>query len=117
MYKVFYIERKIMQAEAILERDAAVTKAGQVSLPKDIADSLGVKYGESRVKFAIFGDGKITISRQPTLEEKLSRLQKSFTPEQKEAIRQSAGKTVAEIREEWDNSEEGKKYYKEEYGI
>ncbi|MBQ3309205.1 AbrB/MazE/SpoVT family DNA-binding domain-containing protein [Candidatus Saccharibacteria bacterium] len=100
----------------ILVKDAAVTKSGQMSLPRDVADALGVEYGKSRVRLVVKKDGTVMIKPVKNVMERFRELRKRFTPEQKRLIRKNMGKTVAELRRQWDNSPEGKAYYKERYG-
>lgn len=92
-----------------------INSSGQITLPKAIRDILGVKIGD-RVKFDVEKD-KVEVSRVKDVYEILAEVDAIWTPEEREQIRKTAGKTARELREEWDNSEEGIKYYKEKYGI
>ena len=92
-----------------------INSSGQITLPKAIRDVLGVKIGD-RVKFDVEKE-EVKVSRVKDIYEVLAEIDAERTPEQRERIKKIAGKTVRELREEWENSEEAAKYYKEKYGV
>lgn len=92
-----------------------INSSGQITLPKSIRDILGVKIGD-RVKFDVEKD-EVKVSRVKDVYEVLAEIDAERTPEERKRIKAIAGKTVRELREEWENSPEAKKYYKEKYGI
>ena len=92
-----------------------INSSGQITLPKAIRDILGVKIGD-RVKFDVEKED-VKVSRVKDIYEVLAEIDAERTPEQKARIKEIAGKTVHELMDEWDNSPEAAKYYKEKYGI
>ena len=90
----------------------SVTSAGQVTIPKELRDNLGIT---TAVEVQQDGD-KVVMSRAKSLRERMHALQATFTPEQKAAIKRNAGKTVSQLREELWNTPEGRAYIKEVYG-
>lgn len=91
-----------------------ITKTGQIFLPKAVRTALNLLPGE-RVSLSLENES-VTIQKTKSLEEFLNEFQASFSEETKALIKKNAGKTARELREEWANSEEGKKYFKEKYG-
>ena len=95
----------------------AVTSAGQMTIPKVFREMLGIT---DKVEVDIDKD-KIVVKRQKTdleiFEESSREFYASLTPEQKKAIKENAGKTARQLREEWEASPEAAEYYKEKYGI
>ena len=93
----------------------AVTKTGQMTLPKAVREMLGIT---TRAVVKVNKDKKaVSVYRVPTLEERLDELHKSLDFGTKRALKKMAGKTASELRAEWDDSPEGKAYYKEKYGL
>lgn len=95
-----------------------VTKTGQIFLPKAVRTALNLLPGQ-RISFDVKGD-VLTLRRAKTIEEILAdidRIRENASEETKRRIKMNAGKTVAEMRDEWDRSPEGQKYYKEKYGV
>lgn len=93
----------------------AVTKTGQMTLPKAVREMLGIT---TRAVVKVNEDKKtVNVYRVPSWTEQLDEVRASFSLEMKETIKKNAGKNVAELRKEWDNSAEGKAYYKEKYGL
>ena len=91
----------------------AVTKAGQMTIPKVIRDALGIA---DRVVVDRKGD-KIIVQREKSLIEKLEELDAQRTPEQIKAIQENAGKTANQLRKEFDESPAGLEWRKKEYDI
>ncbi len=92
----------------------AVTKTGQMTLPKAVREMLGIT---TRAVVKVNKDKTVSVYRQPSLEEQFAKVRASFSEETKEAIRKTAGKSREELEAEWLDSAEAKKYYKEKYGI
>ena len=92
----------------------AVTKTGQMTLPKAVREMLGIT---TRAVVKVNKDKTVSVYRQPSWSEQLEELHDSFSEETKEAIKKDTGKTVHEMMDEWADSSEGKVYYKEKYGI
>ncbi|MBQ3441149.1 AbrB/MazE/SpoVT family DNA-binding domain-containing protein [Candidatus Saccharibacteria bacterium] len=92
-----------------------INSSGQITLPKAIRDVLGVKIGD-RVKFDIEKE-EVKVSRVKDIYEVLAEIDAERTPEERARIKAIAGKTVHELMDEWDNSEEAAIYYKEKYGV
>lgn len=102
----------------IYSTTAAVTKSGQVSLPREIANYLEMDYTEgNRLRYDVLENDTIRILREPTFWERLEKLHSSFTPEQRAAMKADARKTASEIKDEWAKSPAGKTYFKEKYGL
>lgn len=95
----------------------AVTSAGQMTIPKVFREMLGIT---DKVEVDIDKD-KIVVKRQKTNEEivreVMAELDASWTPEQRKAIKENAGKTARQLRAEWEASPEVAEYYREKYGI
>lgn len=110
-----------MYQTPVAETTAAVTKAGQISLPKAMANNLGITYGKDRVHLTELPSGAIIIRREPTFFEKIEQLHETFTPEEKAAAkalgRELDHKSVGEYLADWGRSPEGQAYFKEKYGI
>ena len=87
---------------------------GQITLPKIIREKMGLKPGD-KIEYDLTAENQLQLSRLSNLEEFLNELHNSFTPEQKAAIQQNAGKTARELREEWENSAAADAYYREQY--
>lgn len=109
--------RNIINNEEIninMEYSVAVTKSGQMTLPKAVREMMGI----TNRAIVRFSRGKsVSVYKQPSMEERFAEVRASFSPETKEAIKRTAGKTKEELEAEWLNSLESKKYYKEKYGI
>lgn len=105
-----------MNSNILLEENAAVTKSGQVSLPRDIAKQLGISYGKDRLRYTVQKNGTVIIRREPTFWESLEDLQSSLSPEQQKTAQRLAGKSVNELKEDWADSPAGQKEFKERFG-
>lgn len=92
-----------------------ITKTGQIFLPKAVRTALNLLPGQ-RISFDVKGD-VLTLRRAKTIEEILADIDSRKSEETKHRIKMNTGKTVAEMRDEWDRSPEGQKYYKEKYGV
>lgn len=90
----------------------SVTSAGQVTIPKEIRDKLGIT---DSVEIERKGE-EVIITRTKTLRERMAEVQATFTPEMKRRIKENAGKTVNQLREEMEKTPEGRKYIEEFYG-
>ena len=90
----------------------SVTSAGQVTIPKEIRNKLGIT---DSVEIERKGN-EVIITRAKTLRERMAEVQATFTPEMKARIKANAGKTVNQLRQEMENTPEGRKYIEEFYG-
>ena len=90
----------------------SVTSAGQVTIPKELRDNLGIT---TSVEVEQKGD-KVIMTRAKSLRERMHAIQATFTPEQKAAIKRNAGKTASQLREELWDTPEGRAYIQEVYG-
>lgn len=106
-----------MYDTVVLERDAAVTRSGQLSFPRAIAEHLGVSFGKDRVSLAIRNDGTVTISKQPSFMEQLEAAHAHLSPEQRSNIQRDAKKATSELIDEWAASPEGQKDLEARYDI
>jgi len=102
-----------------MQYTSTITRSGQITLPKPLRDLLSVTPG-SRITFNVT-DQAITIEREKTLREvfdELDKIRESYeTPETKAAHKKFRGWTANEMRDNYINSPEGKKYYKEKYDL
>ena len=94
---------------------AVITKSGQVTLPKELREFLGLKLG-GRVIFHKTKTG-VNIERKMSDEEFLAELDAIGKPISLEILRKTADKTVSEMKDEWAKSPAGQAYYREKYGI
>lgn len=97
---------------------AVITKSGQVTLPKELREFLGVKLGD-RITFEVVGDDA-RIHRKLSKEEFFTKLD-SYKSEKTRAFLKKYGAelsnmTVSEMKEKWAKSPAGQKYLKEKYG-
>ena len=87
---------------------------GQITIPKSVREEMKLIPGESQVDVRLSGEN-LSVSRTKTLdevEEELEAIREELPEETKEKIRKEGGKTVRELREDWEKSEAGKNYYK-----
>ena len=90
-----------------------ITKSGQVTIPKELRDFLGVKPG-GRITFDKEKYG-VKIKRKLSDEEFLAELNKNISPKTRKIFRKTAGKTISELKDEWAKSPAGQAYFKEKY--
>lgn len=106
--------------------EATISSAKQITVPKELREVLKLSAGD-RIVFN-FGSNGITVDKAETREEKVKRIfaelekmkverEKHMTPEQKEFARKTAGWTVNQYHEYFDNLPETKAYIKEKYGV
>lgn len=95
-----------------------ITKSGQVTLPKELRDFLGVGLGQ-KITFKKGADS-VLIERRISDDEFLEKLDSLKKPETKTFIKKHRAKlakmSVSEMKEEWAKSPDGKKYLEEKYG-
>ena len=95
-----------------------ITKSGQVTLPKELRDFLGVKPGQ-KITFNKERDG-VSINRRLSDEEFFEKLDSLKSPKSKTFIKKHGARlakmSISEIKEEWAKSPAGKKYLEEKYG-
>lgn len=88
-----------------------LTASGQISLPKEAREHIGVNPGD---KVNLIWDGKdLKVIKELTSAEFFAILDSMDTPENKAAKKKYAGLTASELR----NLPESKKYYERKYGV
>ena len=102
-------------ATAEIYANLTLNQHGQITLPKSLRKMMGLGKGDGVRLIAT--SKSVTIERAETIEEVLADLDAKKSPRVKAAIRQHAGKTSAEMRDDYAKSAEGQKYYKEKYGL
>lgn len=100
---------------------ATMSSVGQITLPKDVREKMGIGPG-SKLKLDL-DSGRLIIERQKTLPEALAEIDRLREEELKEnpefakRYKKYAGMTASEMKDSWAQSKEGKQYYKEKYGV
>lgn len=103
-----------------------ISKGYQITVPSSIRKALGLSPGDS-IDFEM-ERGQVVLRRAETQEERVRRIfaeldelkterEKRMTPDQKEFAEMSAGWTINQFHEYYDNLPETKAYLKEKYGI
>ena len=93
---------------------ATLTKTGQITIPKWVREILGVTTGE-RIVFRRAKDG-INIEREKSAAEIAEKIDQLIPEDaRKHHMKYCAGLTPSEAREKWANSEDGRKYFEEEF--
>ncbi len=122
-------ERQIMGKVDKENRTVVTTtmsKAYQITVPSVVRRALGLMPGDP-VEFRM-ERGRAVLVRAETREEKIKRVfaeldrmkverEKQMTSEQKEFAKMSAGWTINQYHEYYDNLPETKAYIKEKYGV
>lgn len=101
-----------------------LSKGNQITVPSIMRKKLGLKPGESMA----FDTDQQTYAKAETQEEKIKRIfaeleemkierEKHMTPEQRAFAKKTAGWTVSQYHEYFDNLPETKAYIKEKYGV
>ena len=95
-----------------------ITKSGQITLPKELRDFLGVELG-GRVTFHKTKNG-VNIERKMTDKEFFDKLDSLKSSKTKAFIKKHEAKlakmSISEMKNEWAKSPAGKKYLEEKYG-
>ena len=98
-----------------------LNKSSQTTIPKVVRDLLGLGFFGNFPFLpveATADKSTLKITKEKSLIERLEEIRKKYSTPEQEAIKaHTANMTVAEMREEWDNSPEGRKYYAEKYGV
>lgn len=104
----------------------SINSSGQATIPKAIRELLGVVPGENRIIFDVV-EGKVILMREPSRAEMLDATMKKIwamneeeerkNPKVREAKERYKGMTYEEVMDAYYNTPEGKKEFKEEYGI
>lgn len=106
--------------------EATMSAGYQITVPSVVRKLLGLEPGD---KLAFDTDAKsMTVEKAETREEKIKRIfaelddmkrerEKRMTPEQKAFAKKTAGWTVNQYHEYYDNLPETKAYIKEKYGV
>lgn len=92
-----------------------ITKSGQITLPKELREFLGVKLG-GKVTFRKDKNG-VNIRRKLEKDAFFAELDKNINPKTRKIIKKSAGKSVSEMVEEYRRSPRGQKEMEEKYAI
>ena len=92
----------------------AITKSGQMTLPKELRIFLGVD-GMSRITLKKSKDG-VVISKRMSEEEFFAAIDEHIPTKAREIAKKDGNKSVSEIIKETRNSAEAKKKLEEEYG-
>lgn len=109
-----------------MEVTSTISSGNQITLPSAIRKVLGLAAGD-KVVFTVQEDS-VTVSRGKTQKELVEEMLQAFdkvnreheqrmTPEQKKFAKMSAGWTINQYHEYFDNLPETKAYMKEKYGI
>lgn len=105
-------------------KSVTLTASRQITLPSLIAKTLEAKPGDKIYFVVDEKTGNVTLkTRKQLVFEMVSGLEQDRNeaiqknPEIAKKIKQHAGMSFEEIRDEWAHSPEGKKYYKEKYGL
>ena len=99
---------------------ATISSVGQITLPKEAREKLGVAPGDK--VYLDLEEGRLVIEKRKDFSETLKELDKmreeeiKKNPEIKERIEKYAGMSASDVRRDWDASLEGRKSYEEEYG-
>ena len=91
----------------------ALTKSGQMTLPKALREFLGVD-GAKSVQIEQTGDG-VKIRRRVSDEEFFAELDARNSAKTKAAIQRNVGKSMSNLRHEWAKSPAGKRYLEKKY--
>lgn len=83
----------------LIKKSATVTSNGQVTIPKEIRDTLGIDEGTT-VTFEIYDDGTVTVSPQKDSWELLEEIRE--IPRQTD---KSVAELLAESKREWSKFE------------
>lgn len=98
-----------------------ISKSGQITLPKDFRNALGVDIGDQVTLDLDKKDKtKVVLARQLTPDEfikQIDQIMGNNTPKTQRLIKKHSGKTINQLRQEWDTSPTGQSYHKEKYDI
>ena len=104
----------------------SINSSGQATIPKAVREFLGVVPGENRLIFDFVG-GKVVLKREPSRREMLEASMKKIwkrlddekknNPEFARNYEKYKGMSYEEVMDAYYNTPEGKKEFKEEYGI
>lgn len=94
---------------------ATITRSGQVTLPKELRDYLGVKIG-GKITFDK-GRDVVTIRRKLTDEEFFAELDKNISTKTRKLIKKYAQKTTSELLDDHVRSPEVRKELRDKYGL
>ena len=94
---------------------AVITKSGQVTLPKELREFLGVELGDKIIMEK--NEGNVLIHRKLSKEEFFAELDKNISPKTRKAIKKNSGKMVSEMISEYMRSPKGQKEMRMKYAI
>lgn len=92
-----------------------ITKSGQVTLPKELRDFLGVKPGQ-QITFDKEKNG-VSIHRKLNRDEFFAELDKNISAKTRRLAKKNAGKTVAEMKDEYLRSPAGQRETRMKYAF
>ena len=92
--------------------EVAVTSVGQMTVPKKVREELGI-FDRATIKKV---KGGYLIQKEKTAREIAQEIWDSYTPEERRRIKENAGKTARELREEIMESDEWLEEVEERYG-
>ncbi len=96
---------------------AVITQSGQVTLPKELREFLGVKPGERILFDRDEKENKVYLKRKLSLEEYTAELNKNTSRKTRKIIEKSAGMSVSEMMAIYAKSPRGRKELQRRYGI
>ena len=94
---------------------AVITKSGQVTLPKELREYLGLKLGDRVIMEKT--DNTVLIHRKLSKEEFFAKLDKNTSAKTRKAIKRNAGKTVNEMISNYLKSPKGQREMRMKYAI
>ena len=102
--------------------DVAISKSGQITLPKVLRDLLNVKTGDRVLLKREKGNITLTTEQQALLDsfariDARRKEEERKNPKILENKKKYAGMTFNEIRDAYDATPEGRKEFKERYGL
>jgi|GEM_PF-1366527 len=102
-----------------MQATVTLSSQGQISIPANMRKLLGLKPKDIIFVNTNTDEQTITLVRQKTIREQLVELDalrlSTETPESHAAYERNRGKTVSQLRTEWNNSPAGRKYIQEKY--
>lgn len=91
----------------------AVTKTGQMTLPKVLRDKFGIT--DRAVIDEV--EGEIVVRREKSTEEILDEAYAKFTPEERRKAKEIGGRLAKDLLAEYRKTNAWKRYAKEKYGV
>jgi len=92
-----------------------ITKSGQISLPKAIREALNLSIGEKVTLDC--SKSKLIIKRKMTDEEFFAKMDSLISDKTRSLFKKNAGKSVSELKAEYETTKNFKNDYKEKYAL